>query len=122
MMEIIRLLNRVIDLCAQGEYQGAETVAEHAKMECEQLIMANRRMEISIEKIREVRGRDEYRQKAMNICIDIANDFTEQEVKKFMPESVQAAWKAGNEFIEYEQLKSKAKEILNFNSADARGE
>lgn len=121
-MEIIRLLNRVIDLCAQGEYQGAETVAEHAKMECEQLIMANRRMEIAIEKIRGARGRDEQRIKAMNACINIANDFTQEEVKKFMPESVQSAWRDGNEFLEYEQLKSKAKEILNFNSDDARGE
>ena len=40
MMEIIRLLNRVIDLCAQGEYQGAETVAEYAKTEAESLIRA----------------------------------------------------------------------------------
>lgn len=37
-MELKRLLNRVIDLCAQGQLEGAETVAECALAEADKLL------------------------------------------------------------------------------------
>lgn len=37
-MELKRLLNRVIDLCAQGQLEGAETVAEYALAEADKLL------------------------------------------------------------------------------------
>ena len=56
---------------------------------------------------------EQQRIKAMNICIEIANDFTEEEVKKFMPESVQIAWSIGNEFL-YHELKENRNHRKNF--------
>lgn len=56
---------------------------------------------------------DQQRIKAMNICIDIANDFTEEEVKKFMPKSVQIAWEIGNDFLEHD-IKETRKRLKGF--------
>lgn len=58
MMEIIRLLNRVIDLCAQGEYQGAETVAEYAKSEAESLIMSINALTLEVERLKSINSAD----------------------------------------------------------------
>ena len=44
---------------------------------------------------------DEQRIKAMNICIDIANDYSEDEVRKFTPPSVQRAWQIGSEYLDH---------------------
>lgn len=57
-MEIIRLLNRVIDLCAQGEYQGAETVAEYAKSEAESLIMSINALTLEVERLKSINSAD----------------------------------------------------------------
>lgn len=44
---------------------------------------------------------EDQRSRAMNACISIHNDLTEEEVKKFMPESVQIAWSIGAEYLDH---------------------
>lgn len=53
---------------------------------------------------------DEQRNKALNACIDISHDYTEEEVKKFAPHSVQVAWEIGNEYLKH-MLKLQRKKI-----------
>jgi len=55
---------------------------------------------------------EEQKCSALNQCIDIANDYTEDEIKKFFPPSVQKAWEIGNSFLNH-QLKEDRKKRKN---------
>lgn len=57
---------------------------------------------------------EDLRVRAMNACISIANDYTKEEVEKFMPPSVQMAWEIGNSFLEHEvkEAKKRRKHIV----------
>lgn len=44
---------------------------------------------------------DKQKSLALEFCIDIANDYTEDEVKRFAPMSVQMAWKTGNDYLDH---------------------
>jgi hypothetical protein len=50
---------------------------------------------------------EQMRNQALNQCIEIANDFTEEEVKKWCPPSVQRAWEIGNTFLTHEVKEAK---------------
>lgn len=52
---------------------------------------------------------DEQKREALQCCIDIANDYSEEEVKKFCSLPVQMAWKVGNEYLEYKIKENRAK-------------
>ena len=56
---------------------------------------------------------EQQRIKALNVCIDIANDYTQEEVKKFTPPSVQRAWEIGNEYLN-QMLKEQKKQRKKF--------
>jgi hypothetical protein len=51
---------------------------------------------------------EEQKANALNQCIDIANDYSEEEIRKFFPPSVQKAWEIGNNFLNH-QLKEDRK-------------
>lgn len=57
---------------------------------------------------------EQIRNQALNQCIDIANDYTEDEIKKFFPPSVQRAWEIGNTFLlhEIKELKKRRKGLV----------
>ena len=57
---------------------------------------------------------EELRVRAMNACISIANDYTKEEIERFMPPSVQIAWEIGNTFLEIEikEQKKRRKDIV----------
>lgn len=44
---------------------------------------------------------------ALRYCIDISNDYTEEEVKRFAPPSVQKAWDIGNQYRKNELKESR---------------
>ena len=54
------------------------------------------------------------RLRALNQCISIANDYTKEEIEKFMPPSVQIAWEIGNTFLDHEvkEAKKRRKDIV----------
>ena len=45
---------------------------------------------------------DDQKTFALKYCIDIAQHYSEEEVKKFSPFSVQQAWIVGREVIDFE--------------------
>lgn len=57
---------------------------------------------------------EKLRNQALNQCIDIANDYTEEEVKKYAPPSVQRAWGIGNEYLTHalKEQRKKAKGLV----------
>lgn len=58
-------------------------------------------------------NKEEQMEKALSACCGIATDYEEDEVIKFAPESVQIAWKIGNEYLEF-RLKESRKNRKNF--------
>lgn len=50
---------------------------------------------------------EEQKTKALSQCIDIANDYTEEEIKKFFPPSIQKAWEVGNTYLSHELKEAK---------------
>ena len=50
---------------------------------------------------------------ALKFCIDIAKDYSEEEVKRFASLSVQKAWKVGKEVIDFE-LDKERKRLKDF--------
>lgn len=44
---------------------------------------------------------------ALQACINLSVDYTEEEVNKFFPVAVQDAWKIGREYLTYEMKESK---------------
>ena len=52
---------------------------------------------------------DDQKTFALKFCMDIAHDYSEEEVKKFTPPSVQKAWKVGREVIDFELAENRKK-------------
>jgi len=53
--------------------------------------------------------KDEFKSLALKHCIDISRYYDEDEVNKFAPSSVVAAWHVGSEFMEHERKKEQEK-------------
>lgn len=56
---------------------------------------------------------DHQRIKALNVCIAIAKDYTEDEINRFMPPVIHIAWQIGNEYLAH-ATKEEKKKLQNF--------
>ena len=52
---------------------------------------------------------DDQKSFALKFCMDIARDYSEAEVVKFTPPSVQRAWRVGRETLDFELAEDRAK-------------
>lgn len=52
---------------------------------------------------------DDQKSLALKYCIDIAQHYSEEEVKKFAPQSVQKAWAVGRGVVDFELAKDRKK-------------
>lgn len=52
---------------------------------------------------------EQLRTQALNQCIDIANEYSEQEIKKFFPREIQIAWEIGNTYLSHALKEAKKK-------------
>ena len=44
---------------------------------------------------------------ALKLCVDIAKDYSKEEVERFAPPSVQKAWEVGRETLDFEIAKDR---------------